>query len=564
MRYPITRDTCEYIRSQAKAKFEYVKQDWIDYGLWALPHKTRWLLDQEDGRRNSRHVVDPTHRIAQRSYVAGFLEGNTSASRPWVRHIHPDPDVNRFPENRAYLEKLTRKVLNVFAQSNFYDSEGAVYYEYSTFNTACQFIDRIGRRLFYHNLDPGSYFVINNAFGEPVVLVREFELTVKAIMDRYGKLPNSYISKAVRKMYDQGDYTTKIQLCTIVQENERYDANLPAVKLNRPWIALTFEGGISRSNTYYSGMSGVETSEESEREEYINVDAYSLKPFVVAKSQSSNNYEYGETGPTEMAFGLVRSINKKAIGKDLALEQMIKPTYQGPASLNKSYLTNQANSYVPLDPASYAAGGLKKINDINPAIQHLVGDVQDLRNIIERIYYSDFLTFLSRNPKTRTAAEVHAVVRESQLVIGPNLQSLNLSHNVPHVEFVTNFVLETDPEMLQIPEGLQGSSLRTDFISVFAQAQRAADLPAVEQYMQMVATVGALDPRIFDKANLDKLADIYEDRLYLPEGLNRAQPEVDAMRQRQAQAAERQKALQETIPALAGAAKDVGLVKPQQ
>ena len=73
----------------------------------------------------------------------------------------------------------------------------------------------------------------------------------------------------------------------------------------------------------------------------------------------------------------------------------------------------------------------------------------------------------------------------------------------------------------------------------------------------MIANVGQIKPEAFDKLNTDKLADLYEDRLYLPSGLNNPQSKVEAEREQAQAAAQRAQALQETIPAMAKAAKDV-------
>jgi outer membrane murein-binding lipoprotein Lpp len=257
-------------------------------------------------------------------------------------------------------------------------------------------------------------------------------------------------------------------------------------------------------------------------------------------------------------------LNKKAIGKDMALDQMLKPTLQGPATLKKSYITNAPNAFIPLDAMSAAAGGLKAVHQINPAIAALNQDVNDLRDQVNKLYYADYLLYLTRNPKTRTAREVDAVVQEQQLIIGPNLQSLNWTYNEPVLDFVMDYVLEEDPYLPPPPESLQGEFLRTEFISVFAQAQKAADLPSVDRYVQMIQNVGQLQPSIFDKINLDKLADLYEDRLFLPAGLNQPQSKVEAMREKQQAMQMRQQAMTEMIPAMAGAAKDLGLTnKPK-
>jgi hypothetical protein len=103
--------------------------------------------------------------------------------------------------------------------------------------------------------------------------------------------------------------------------------------------------------------------------------------------------------------------------------------------------------------------------------------------------------------------------------------------------------------------------LNPEFVSIFAQAQKAADLPAIDRYTAMIANVAQIDPRVLQKINTDKLADLYEDRLYLPAGLNNPQSKVDAMREQAQQQAARQRALEQTVPAMAKAVKDVSSVE---
>jgi len=567
----IKKSECEYLRNQAKEKFDRVRGTWIDCGRWAAPHRIKWMLSQMDGERNNQHIVDSTHILALRSYVAGFLEGNTSATRPWYRIQSSNPEKNLIPKNHAWLDKFTRRTHSMLTRSNFYHAAGQFYYDYGTFNTGAHYIDEIDGNLFFHTLTPGSYFVINNRLGEAVVMVREFSLSVKALVDGYGRKVNgkwdwSNFSSRVRKLYEQGTYTQMVELVNIIRENPNFDPEQPQVGLNRKWLSLTYEVGSTKGQ-YYHGTEaegGSATPDIKEGEKFVKVSASKRKPFIVGKAETSGNFEYGEKGPTLDALGLIKSLNKKAISKDQALEQILKPALQGPANLRKSYITTAPNSYVPLDANSLSQKGLRPIFEVNPAIAALTNDVMDLRQQVERLYYADFLLYLSRNPKTRTATETQAIVQEQQLIIGPNLQSLNWTYNVPVVEFVMDFVLDEDPYLEPPPEELAGEFLKLDFISVFAQAQKAADLPSVERYLAMVADVGQIQPQIWDKVNLDKLADIFEDRLYLPAGLNRDQAEVDAKREQAMMMAQRQQMMEQTLPALAGAAKDVGLKVPGQ
>lgn len=559
--YP--KGKCEYLRTQAKEKFNTVKGTWIEAGRWALPHRIQTMLAQSDGQRNNQHIVDSTHVIALRSCVAGFLEGNTSAGRPWYRFQHQDDHINDNPINKSWLDKYTRRTLDTLSRSNFYHAAGAFYYDYHTFNTGAHYIDELKNgTLHFHTLEPGTYYCLNNDLGVADILVREFSLTVKACVDRYGRKVKgewdwSNFSSRVKKLYNDGNYSQKIDIVHIVMPNEHFNVSKPIGLLNKPWVSLTYETGGVAGQYYQDGMdlSPLEPNENGE-EVYLKVAASKRKPFIVGRSETANNYEYGMKGPTTDALGLIKSLNKKAIGKDIALDQMLNPTVQGPSSLRKSYISTAPKTFIPLDATSAAQGGLKRVFEINPAIGSLIQDVTDLRDQVEKLYFADYLLYLTRNPKTRTAREVDAVVSEQQLIIGPNLQALNWTYNQPVVEFVAAYVLDEDPYLEPPPPDLQGQVVDIDFISVFAQAQKSADLPSIDRYIAMISNVGQLRPEIWDNANLDKLASLYEDRLFLPEGLNNPASKVAALR-KEAQAQMQRQQVMENIPAMASAIKDV-------
>lgn len=567
MNSPISKTKCEFIRELAKQRFYRAQGSWIECGKWAAPHRIKWMLSRGmgEGARNNAHIVDATHILALRSYVAGFLEGNTSASRPWYRFGVSNQEVGERPEVHQWLERFTNRTLQVLGGGNFYDAAGQFYYDFGVFNTGAHYIEERDRGLHFHTLIPGSYYVLNNGYNEPSVLIREFSLTVEAIVKTYAKKNKSgriiwdNISPMVKKMYNDGNLTQQFVIIHMMCENPVFDPNEPQVLLNKKWLSLTYEIGDSTGTAGVFGEEYGPIEEYFANDRYLQITASRRKPFIVGKSDSGNNFEYGEKGPTLDALGLIKSLNKKAIAKDQALEQILAPALQGPANLRKSYISQTAKTYVPLDPTSLAQKGLRPIFDVNPILQPLVQDVDDLRSQVGKLYYEDFLLYLTQNPKTRTAAETNAVVQEQQLVIGPALQSLNWTYNVPVVEFIADYVMFDDPVMQNypMPEILGGLTLKPEFISVFAQAQKAADLPGIERYLRMVTEVGTINPAIFDKANVDKIADIYEDRLFLPFGLNNPQDKVDAMRQQAQAEARRQQMLQETIPAMAGAARDM-------
>lgn len=545
-----TREDFEVLRKDAKSKFEERKADWLEWLLWTLPHRARHLINPTVDRVQGYPVIDGTHVLAHRSFVAGFLEGNTSASRPWMRYSHPDPDKNRFLPNRQWLDLATNRVLTHLSNSNFYHQAGQFYYDYGAVNTGCHIFKKVGRGIHVYTLLPGSYYVINNALNEPEMLIREFSMHAMALVKRYGKKVNgqwdwSNFSSAVKNLWEKSDTTTMIECVEIFCRNKDINLEQSISGTNRPWFNVTYETGGSFANGFAQYIS------DPRAKDVVNLEVgYSRrKPFIVGKSHGDS--PYGEMGPTSSSIGLIRSANKKAISKDLALEKMLDPTLQGPAHTRKAYLTTQARKFIPMDATAMSQGGLKTVYDINPAVATLSADVLDIRQQMERFYYADFLLYLSNNPKTRTAEEVREIVTEKQSVIGPNLQTLNWSYNMPIAEYMLDFVIHEDPYLPPPPEDLQGESINTEFTSVFAQVQKAFDLPQINQYVDRWMAIAQLNPAAFDHLNLEVLNRTYEDRYYLPAGLANSKSYVEAL-QKQAQA---QAARQQMIEALPGAAQ---------
>lgn len=561
MRTKSTKQSCEFLRHQAKQTFDVVRKDWCDLLRWGLPHRSDWILSQTQGERKNQHIVDPTHILALRSFVAGFLEGNTSSSRPWARIGTRDSERDDNFENKEWLQHFTDRVMNYLSTSNFYHAAGNFYYDYGVVNTGAHYFEVLANGFHVHTLMPASYFVINDAYGEAVVMVREFSMNVKSVVDAYGKVNEngtrdwSNISDGVKKSYEDVNYTQLVDIVHIIKENPDFDIQDPDNIENRKWLELTYETGSSARGSNSGNVLGVESARLDDSV-FLKRFTTKRKPFVVGKS--TDGFEYGQKGPTIDSLGLIKSLNKKAIGKDQALEQMLRPTLQGPASLRKSYISNAPNTFIPLDARSVGKGQkLESVFSISPAIGAVIQDVGDLRQQVDKLYYADFLLYLSKNPKTRTATETAAIVEEQQRIIGPNLQSLNTTYNVPVIEWVMDYVLFEDPYLKPAPDSMQGQALRPEFISIFAQAQRSADLPAVDRYMAMIGNVAQIDPKILQKVNTDKLADIYEDRLYLPSGLNNPQSKVDAMREQAQADLKRKQMLEETLPAVAKSAKDI-------
>ena len=556
-----TRQDFEYLRIMTLNEWMKIQPDWLELLRWTIPERAKWIETRCREHRNKYTIIDGTHTLAHRSFVAGFLEGNTSANRLWYRYGHPDPDVNNYEPNRKWLDRATQRAMSYLGMSNFYHEASQFYYDFGAVNTGAHIIQKAPRGLHFTTLVPGSYRVVNNALGEAEILIYEFSMTSKALVGQYGHRlkDGNYnydnFSNTVKRLYEMGNYVEPIEMVTFVVRNKRYDPNKPLGGNNREWVSVTYEIGLAGAMLYTNPITlDFPSMNVNSNYTYTDVSFYRRRPFIIGKSHSSNNWAYGEKGPTSDAIGLIRSLNKKGISKDVAIEKMLEPTFQGPAHLRKAYLTSQARKYIPLDATAMAQGGVKTIYEFNPAIAPLMNDVEDMRQQVNKFYYADLLQYLSMNPKTRTATETQAIVNEQQNVLGPYLQSLNWSYNMPIAEWLLDFVIHEDPYLGPPPKSLEGEWINTEFVSVFAQVQKAADLPMINQYVDRWTQLAQLQPQAWQNLDLDVLNKIYSDRYYLPAGLAASQTKVDAMRKQAQMQAQRQQMI-ESMPQIGQGAK---------
>lgn len=515
--------------------FENIRHDWIDLLYWSNPYKVEFLLTKNaTGMRNNNHIIDPYHLLSKRAFVSGFMEGNTSSTRQWGQFETGDDDLNKYAPVKEFQQTLARKVFKKMNTTNLYKILPLTYEDMATVNTAAIYIDELPNDKIHHTpLDPGTYYLENDFKGDAIALVREFQLSVRQLVHTYGKKEDgkwdwSIFSKDVKTAYENSDYQRKINVVEWCGPNEFFDTNEIPVGKNRPWVCLTYEvGGYNYSE---SGVQYQTDSKDDNR--FLRVQHRTSKPFIAPKNASANNFAYGQTGPMLDALGIVKSLNKKAVAKDILLDFATNQPMQGPASLMKSYRSLNPGDYVPLTATEMSMGGLKAVRENGQGYQLLDSDVEVLHRIVGKLFYEDYLLFMANNPKTRTAREVDVIEQEKQLIAGPLLQSMDHSLNVPLLEYYADYIIRTDPS-LEVPDELRGRSLQVKVTSVFAQVQRAADLPQVDRFVQAMAGLAQINPKILDKIDFDKYADIYDDRLYLPVGLNRDQTAVDAERERQ-------------------------------
>jgi hypothetical protein len=206
------RDLCDFIRPRAAGS------------SWATPNGTALA------RVARKQIIDSSGSFAAGTLASGMMSGVTSAGRPWFRLTVPDPDLAEYGSVKNWLHDVTVRMQMRYVRSNFYNKLPLVYNDLGVFGTSAVLLeedDLSGLR--YYDLPIGSYYLALDERQKVGVFAREFQMTVRQIVKKFGVIKGtrdidwSRISTAVKNQWDLGNYDTYLEVGHVIEPNEAYD-----------------------------------------------------------------------------------------------------------------------------------------------------------------------------------------------------------------------------------------------------------------------------------------------------------------------------------------------------
>ena len=182
---------------------------------------------------------------------------------------------------------------------------------------------------------------------------------------------------------------------------------------------------------------------------------------------------------------------------------------------------------------------------VQPRIQEMMMDIQEVQNRIQRGFYADlFAMMINSDRRQMTATEVVERHEEKLVLLGPVLQRLNVELLDPLLDDVFDFALEAGilPEP---PQALAGAELEVDYVSLLAQAQQAVAASSMERAMGFAGNMVAVFPEITDNINSDEALRQYSDILGVSPDIMRDADEVAQMREAREQEQQQMQAMEQ-------------------
>jgi plasmid maintenance system antidote protein VapI len=152
----------------------------------------------------------------------------------------------------------------------------------------------------------------------------------------------------------------------------------------------------------------------------------------------------------------------------------------------------------------------------------------------------------------RTATEIDARKEEKLIQLGPVLERFENEALDPAINCVFDIMLRGGL-FPPVPQELSGQKIKVEYISMLAEAQKAASTASVERLAQFVGNISALVPGAADNVDWDEMIDEYADMLGVSPKIIMATQKVMQIRNQRNQQMQQQQMLQNSMAAAQGA-----------
>lgn len=496
---------------------------WKDISEVIEPMRTRFErseVNRADKKRRS-NIIDNTGTMAARNLAAGMMAGITSPSRSWFKLKIDDPQLMESHNVKVWLSTVSQAMMTAIGQSNLYGSLHQTYSELGTFGTGCMVIveddDKIFRGV---PMTIGSYSLATGERGIVDTMYREFSMTVRQLVQRFGK---DKCSTSVQQMYDAGTLETWIDVVHLIEPNDEKDGE----RLD--------SRNMSYRSVYYEANCG-------DPDKLLRESGFRENAILAPRWDVIGEDTYG-VGPGAVALGDSRALQLEQKRKQQAIELYVRPPLVGSSTLRQHGVQIVPGSINYVEPSELSSTGLKPVYQVEPRIQELQYSSQENQQRIKRAFFEDLFLLISQSDGTMTATEVNQRREEKMLMLGPVLQRVHYELLDPLIDRVFGIMMRNG-HFPEVPEELEGREIRVEYMSIMAQAQRTMEVNAIERFLGIAGNLAGIDQTVLDNIDFDRAINEYAEQTGVTPTLIRSEDMVAEIRQRRQQQIAQQQAME--------------------
>lgn len=538
---PYSDETARRLRERADQTLETLKgeraqefQHWREISEWIEPRRGQWLLShvKDRGKLHSR-IINNRANWAGKIAAAGLQSGLTSRARPWFRLTTANPRVRESRAVKAWLQEQVELLREIFERSNFYEALRTDYGERVHWGTSAFSIWPDYQNVIHcrqHTV--GSYYLGVDHKGKPDTFAEEFVLTVGQMLDRYQW---DRLADPVQKAAREGKLQSTRMIRRIIQPN-RERSPIGMGWRRAPFMLMEYDHG----DPDY-GLLSLAPEQEF--------------PVIAPRWDTIPDYAYSASCPGMDALADQKQLQAEMLNWAEALEQVGRPATVLPPSLR-----NQVGPRIKPGDQIFVSEldgqkGVRRAFEPTNQISELRESIASLMDRIDRAYHVDVFQAITRiEGGNMRVVEVDARVREQMSQLGPIVEATAEQQNDPAI-MRTFAIAERAGLVSEPPDELRGQPIKIEYVSILAQAQKAADIDKLDRWFIAGQSMKAVDTEGGFVFNGLEWMKEYADQLGVPAKTIRGDREVKAL---VAQAAQQAAMVQqaEMAQSAARAAKD--------
>lgn len=496
---------------------------WEELSDYIMPRRGRFLTSKSnDGSKKNNKIIDSTGSMAVRTLSAGMMSGITSPARPWFRLATPESALMEQSDVKQWLFSVEKTMRDIFSRSNLYNSLQTVYEELAVFGTGALLISEdFDDVIRCYPFTVGEYGIAQSHRLQVDTFYREFNMTVAQVVEQFGL---DKCSDGVQTMFKNGQLDKWVEILHVIEPNAVREYNKKD-NLNMPFHSCYVE-------------------KASKNERKLLESGYEEFPVLAPRWHVTGVDIYGRS-PGMDVLGDIKALQIEQKRKAQGIDKMVNPPLQAPSSLRGQSASVLPGGVTYVDTMQGNQGGFRPTYEVNPRLAELQQDIQETQYRIQQGFYSDLFQMMMNSDRRQiTAREIDERHEEKLLMLGPVLERLHTELLNPLIDRTFN-IMARNELLPPAPEELAGVTLKVEYISVMAQAQKAIGTGAIERLAGFVGNMAAAKPEVLDKFDADQSVDEYAEMLGVPPKIVVPDDVVQQIREQREQMQQQQMAMEQ-------------------
>jgi hypothetical protein len=483
-------------------------QHWRELADYILPRRYQWLLSPNEfsrGGQINQRILDSTGTIAARTCASGMMAGITSPARPWFKLRIPEGDDDQSGLVARWLAECERRMMRVFSESNFYNSMGVLFLDLVVFGSGCVLIyedyDDVIR---CYNPCLGEFYFANSSKLKVDTVYREFKYTAGQAEEEFGK---GALSENTQRLLTQPNGRDQyIEIAHGIEPN----VGPSSVPSRFRWREVYWERG------------------SSEIEGELRKRGFNEFPALAARWDLAGDDAYGRS-PGMDALGDIKQLQQETKRKAQAIDKMVNPPLMADVQLKNQPASSLPGGITYVNSLGNDRPGLRPIYQVAPPVQELMQDIAEVQKRIQRIFFNDlFMMFEQLQAEPRSAAAVDVRREEKMTMLGPVIERLQNEVLDPAIDRVFG-IMQRGGLLPDPPPAIAGQFIKVEYVSMMAEAQKAAGTAGIERILGIAGNLAGVDPTAMDVVNVQETMQEYAMLLSVNPNVIRSDDEIAAI-----------------------------------